>query len=98
MDNTFHDNVVDGVRESGCQEAVTSRTNRMDAAEKLKRIDIGGKRIEKIVSKASVLGFIKQDTINQILFSFIKDPDFHRIRSRMRRLASPQSPYTEVPS
>jgi hypothetical protein len=44
------------------------------------------------------LGFIKQDSVDQILFSFVKNPDFHRVRSRIRRLASPQSPYTDVPS
>jgi hypothetical protein len=45
MYNTLYDNIVDGIREARCKQAVPSRSYRVNPAEKLERIYIGRQRI-----------------------------------------------------
>ncbi len=94
----IYDLVVDRVWKSGGKQTVSSRSNRVNSSEKLERINICRYGIHKIIPKPGVLGFIKENPCDKILLRFVKNPDFHRVRSRMRCFASAQSLYTEVPS
>ena len=55
------------------------------------RIYICEKGVEKIITKAVSLTFIKTETVNEVLLRLVKDLDIHLTEDRIFSLASDQS-------
>ena len=64
----------------------------MNACVESEGVNVRKQGIEEIVAEARRLKFIEAEAFDQVQFGLVKNLDFHRVRSRILRLASVQSP------
>ena len=65
---------------------------------KLLRVDVGSKRIEKVVARSRHLALVEPAAVNEVLPGLGKNHELHLVDSRICCFASPQSTNWEGPS
>ena len=90
--------VINGERKSFRKRSMIAENSWMDAGEKEQRVDVREEAVQEIRPDADLYLFIKAETFDQILLSFVENFDSHRSFLRIFVLAVSQSLNRALPS